>query len=93
LAAERAGVAGDQSHHDEFALAIVAVKGETGDREMGQGLIRQFEAASFFTPKEQTFMDDPDPSDQDRTNFDWRYEGVHVMLWALGITSDLGRPD
>ncbi|MGR9132601.1 DUF4272 domain-containing protein [Rhizobium leguminosarum] len=76
-----------------IALAIVAVKGETGDHEMGQALIRQFDAASFFTPKERVFMDDPDPSDQDRTNFAWRYEGVHVMLWALGITSDLERPD
>ena len=76
-----------------IALAIVAVKGETGDHAMGQALIRQFNAAGFFTPKEQAFMDDPDPSDQERTNFAWRYEGVHVMLWALGISPDLERPD
>jgi len=76
-----------------IALAIVAVKGETGDHAMGQALIRQFNAASFFTPKERAFMDDPDPSDQERTNFAWRYEGVHVMLWALGISPDLERPD
>ncbi|MBX5229038.1 DUF4272 domain-containing protein [Rhizobium sp. NLR9b] len=76
-----------------IALAIVAVKGETGDHSMGQALNRQFDAASFFTPKEQAFMDDPDPSEQDRVNFAWRYEGVHVMLWALGITADLERPD
>nr|WP_246706333.1 DUF4272 domain-containing protein [Rhizobium laguerreae] len=76
-----------------IALAIVAVKGETGDHEMGQALIRQFDATSFFTPKERAFMDDPDPTDQDRTNFAWRYEGVHVTLWALGISADLERPD
>ncbi|MBX5000793.1 DUF4272 domain-containing protein [Rhizobium lentis] len=76
-----------------IALAIVAVKGEAGDHAMGQTLIRQFSAEGFFTPKEQAFMDDPDPSDQDRTNFTWRYEGVHVMLWALGIVPDLERPD
>ncbi|MBX4867572.1 DUF4272 domain-containing protein [Rhizobium bangladeshense] len=75
------------------ALAIVAVKGETGDHAMGQALIRQFGAKGFFTPKEQAFMDDPDPSDQDQTNFTWRYEGVHVMLWALGIVPELERPD
>ena len=76
-----------------IALAIVAVKGETGDHAMGQALIRQFDAVSFFTPKEKAFMDDPDPSDQDRANFAWRYEGVHVMLWALGISPQLERPD
>lgn len=76
-----------------IALVIVAVKGETGDHTMGQVLIKQFNAAGFFTPKEQAFMDDPDPSDQDRTNFAWRYEGVHVMLWALGIAPELDRPD
>nr|WP_245484507.1 DUF4272 domain-containing protein [Rhizobium leguminosarum] len=32
-----------------IALAIVAVKGETGDHEMGQALIRQFDAASERT--------------------------------------------
>ena len=76
-----------------IALVIVAVKGETGDHAMAQALIRQFGAEGFFTPKEQAFMDDPNPSDQDRANFAWRYEGVHVMLWALGIAPELERPD
>ncbi|GAA3084393.1 DUF4272 domain-containing protein [Rhizobium viscosum] len=76
-----------------IALVIVAVKGETGDYAMAQALIRQFGAEGFFTPKEQAFMDDPNPSDQDRANFAWRYEGVHVMLWALGIAPELERPD
>lgn len=75
------------------ALAIVAVKGETGNHAMGQSLVEQFGAHGFFTPAEQAFMDDPNPSQQDRVNFTWRYEGVHVMLWALGIYPELGRPD
>jgi len=76
-----------------IALLIVAVKGEANDHELGQSLIRQFDAKGFFTPKEQAFMDDPHPSEQDRINFTWRYEDVHVMLWALGIIPNLGRPD
>ena len=76
-----------------IALVIVAVKGETGDHEMGQTLIRQFGAAGFLTPNERAFMEDPAPTEQDRVNFAWRYEGVHVLLWALGITPELGRPD
>lgn len=76
-----------------IALAIVAVKGETGDHAMGLALIDQFSAAGYFTPAEQAFMDNPTPDAQDRTQFTWRYEGVHVMLWALGVYDDLGRPD
>lgn len=76
-----------------IALAIVAVKGETNDHELGQNLIKQFDADAFFSPDERAFMDNPEPSEEDRVNFSWRYEGVHVMLWALGIFPELGRPD
>jgi Domain of unknown function (DUF4272) len=76
-----------------IALAIVAVKGETGDHDLGQALIAQFAATGFFTPKEQAFMDNPTPDAPARIAMTWRYEGVHVMLWALSIYPDLGRPD
>jgi Domain of unknown function (DUF4272) len=76
-----------------IALAIVAVKGETGDHALGLSLIEQFGAEGYFTPAEQAFMADPAPDDATRTQFTWRYEGVHVMLWALGIYDALGRPD
>ncbi|MGL4236850.1 DUF4272 domain-containing protein [Tabrizicola sp.] len=79
--------------HRTIALAIVAVKGETGDHALGQALIGQFAAEGYFTPDEQAFMDDPAPDEHTRLQFSWRYEGVHVMLWALGIYPDLGRPD
>jgi len=75
------------------ALAIVAVKGETRDAALGNALITQFDASDFFTPDERAFMDAPTVSDADQLKFTWRYEGVHVMLWALGIYDDLGRPD
>jgi Domain of unknown function (DUF4272) len=76
-----------------IALAIVAVKGETGDHELGLKLIQQFDAEGYFSPHEQAFMDDPAPNEADRITMTWRYEGVHVMLWALGIYPELGRPD
>ncbi len=76
-----------------IALAIVAVKGETGDHALGLALIDQFGAEGFFTPAERAFMDDPAPSEHDRVQFTWRYEGADVMLWALGISETLGRPD
>lgn len=76
-----------------IALALVAVRGETRDYDLGQTLLDQFDARDFLSATEAAFMADRDPSDQDYINFIWRYEGVHVMLWALGIFDELGRPD
>lgn len=49
--------------------------------------------AGSSTPREQAFRDDRDPSEQDRADFAWRYEGVHLVLWALKNFPDLGRPN
>lgn len=76
-----------------IALVIVAVKGETGDHALAQTLVEQYAAEGYFTPAEQAFMDDPEPSDQDMVQFVWRYEAVHVLLWVLGIYEDLGHPN
>jgi hypothetical protein len=75
-----------------IALAIVAVKGETGDHALGLQLIDQFGAAGFLSPAEARFMADPAPSEFDRIQFTWRYEGVWVMLWALSLIDDPGPP-
>jgi hypothetical protein len=76
-----------------IALVIVAVKGETNDRNLVSNLISQFGAEGFFTPKEQAFVGNTVATEQDRANFSWRYEGAFVMLWALQVFKDLGRPD
>lgn len=75
-----------------LALAIVAVKGETGDPALGDALTEQFKAKGLFSPREQAFMDDAAPDMHSRTQFAWRYEGVAVLLWALSIYDDLPPP-
>lgn len=76
-----------------IALAVVAVKGETGDHPLGLDLVKQFNVRSALSPAERAFIDDPEPSEQTRVQFTWRYESLGVMLWALGFIEDLGRPD
>jgi len=76
-----------------IALAVVAVKGEVGDHKMGLDLTKRFDVRSALSPDERAFIDNPNPSAQERANFSWRYEGLGVMLWALGFIDDLGRPD
>ncbi|MBS8225825.1 DUF4272 domain-containing protein [Vannielia litorea] len=75
-----------------LALAIVAVKGETGDSDLARSLISQFNAEGYFSPEEQAFIDAAAPTQAQRTKFAWRYETVEVMLWALGIYDTLKYP-
>lgn len=74
------------------ALIVVSVTGETGKAELAQSLIEQFGARAFLSPAEAAFVADPLADPQRRTNFAWRYEGLSVMLWALGL-AELSRPD
>jgi len=76
-----------------IALAVVAVKGETLDQKLALELVERFDIRSALSPDERAFIDNPTPSERDRVQFAWRYEGLGVMLWALGFEKQLGRPD
>lgn len=76
-----------------IALAIVAVKGEGIEQSIIDKLVKDYNAESLFTPLEEAFISNPNPSLQERTQFSWRYEGYWVMLWALGYVNTLKRPD
>ena len=76
-----------------IALMIAAIHGETADKKWVDELVRDWQAAGHFTPDERRFVQNAKPSDDDRSQFSWRYEGVWVLLWALGFSEKLGRPD
>lgn len=76
-----------------IALCIVAVKGEGLDQGTVDSLVKQFDIAKAFTPKEKAFIENPNPTQQDRVQFSWRYECYWVMLWALGYSETLDRPN
>jgi len=75
-----------------LAVAIAAVKGETGDQELIEELVKEYGAREYFSPEEKKFIDNPNPSAQDRANFGWRYECAHVLLWSLGYVDKLQPP-
>ena len=79
--------------HRTIALAVIAVTGETLDADLSASLTDQFQAQGYFSPEERRFLGDITADPQDRINAAWRYEGVHVLLWALGVYDDIGRPD
>lgn len=71
---------------------IAAVKGETRDDALIAQVIAQYDAADCFTPEERAFIDTPAPTDEACVKFAWRYEGVYVLMWALGFFNTLPYP-
>ncbi len=76
-----------------IALVIIAAYGETRDKEMTIDVIERFDAASYLTPRERAFLQDDEATDSDFVQFIWRYEGLNVLLWALGFSDELPYPD
>jgi hypothetical protein len=75
-----------------LALVVVAVKGEGLEQDKVLALRDKLGAAAFLSPDEKDFVADTSPTDKDRAQFAWRYEGLGVLLWALGFDAELPRP-
>ncbi|MDP6045500.1 MAG: DUF4272 domain-containing protein [Phycisphaerae bacterium] len=77
-----------------LAVAICALKGETQgqEAEFVDGLVKEYGAEGYFSPQEAVFIKDPAASEQELVNFCWRYECVHVFMWALGRVDGMASP-
>ena len=49
-------------------------------------------ALRALTPKEQAFLNDAAPDQQQITNFVWRYEALWLLAWTLGLVEELCYP-
>jgi hypothetical protein len=76
-----------------LATTICAVKGETKDQSFVDSLIKDYSASAYFSPEEQQFIKSLNPSQQKLIDFSWRYECVHVFLWAMGARDALSGPN
>ncbi len=83
----------DEISHRAMALNIVAVKGEGLEQARVLKIIEQYNLSNAFSPKEQEFIQNENPSQQQLVNFTWRYESYWVLLWALSYIEELSRPD
>jgi len=72
-----------------LATTLTAIKGETQDQALVDSLVKDYSAASLFSPEETRFIASSAPPKQDLIDFCWRYECVHVFLWALGARDSL----
>lgn len=77
-----------------IAVVLCATKGETRgeDQPFVDKLVKRFAAERYFSPGEAKFIRDPSPTQQDLIDFCWRYECVHVFLWALGYINKIKPP-
>jgi hypothetical protein len=56
-------------------------------------IIRSWKSLQYFSPNELLFINNPRPSESDKIKFVWRYEGLNILLWALGYKNSLPEPN
>ena len=75
-----------------MALLVVAVKGEGVEQKIVDEIVKDYGLEGHFTPAEAAFIKNPAPTEHDRIQFAWRYEGAWSLLWALGYVNELEKP-
>jgi Domain of unknown function (DUF4272) len=73
-------------------LCLVALKGQGLSQYETFAFADGYEVWEYLTVEENDFVLDQAPPQDDLVQYAWRYEGMLVMLWALGLTKHLGFP-
>jgi len=73
-------------------LLLVAGRASGLEAEIVSGLIEDYGVDEFFTPLERAFLASDSPQREDLVQFSWRSEACWVLLWALGLVSELDLP-
>src|SRR5262249_44874627 len=74
-----------------LALVVVANKGEGADQALVNKLVADLGISADLTPKERAFIYKRAATDNERVQFVWRYEALHVLLWSIGFVDRLDR--
>lgn len=76
-----------------IALTIVAAKGEGLEQEIINKIIKDWNIDNTFTKQEREFIDNLNPTNQQKVDFTWKYECLNVLLWALGYNESIPEPN
>ncbi|QEC77005.1 DUF4272 domain-containing protein [Mucilaginibacter ginsenosidivorax] len=83
----------DEVTNRATALLYVGLKSEgIGQKDLDE-INKNLDALSKLTAAERVYVTNPQPTKQQTTDANWRYEDLHVMLWALGFIDSLAYPD
>jgi hypothetical protein len=83
----------DQVVDRALALCFIGLKSEGLAAERLAEIDKAYHITPCFTPVEQAYVTALHPTDQQGLDAHWRYESLHVLLWALGYVDALTYPD
>lgn len=75
-----------------LALCYIGLKSEGLEKRILDQVDSAYHISPNFTPKEKEYVDAVAPTKQQVVDANWRYECLHVMLWALGYVDQLSYP-
>lgn len=76
-----------------LALCYIALKGEGLEQQYLDKMDREYNIMAKLTPEERDFVRDRHPEEQKKVDATWRYESLHLLLWALSFVDTLSYPD
>lgn len=76
-----------------LALCYMGVKSEGLEQEYLDKFDKAFNISPKLSPKEKSYATAVHPTEQQKIDANWRYEGLHIMLWALGYIDSLSYPN
>lgn len=83
----------DQVVDRALSLVFIGLKSEGMKEAQLAEIDKAYHISSKLTSAERAYVTAPHPTEQQRTDANWRYEGLHVLLWALGYVPALAYPD
>src|SRR5689334_21535770 len=75
-----------------LALCYIGLKSEGLEQKHLDQFNKDFGIDPKLTPVEKEFISAQQPTEQQKIDANWRYESLHVMLWALGFIDSLSYP-
>jgi hypothetical protein len=76
-----------------LALLYIGLKSEGLEQKELDKLDKDYGISAKLTPEEREYATAKQPTEQQVIDANWRYEGLHVLLWALGYRDSLAYPD
>ena len=83
----------DQVVDRALALCFMGLKSEGLTQARLAAIDKSYHISSKLSPSERVYATTPQPTEQQQLDANWRYDSLHVMLWALGYVDTLSYPD
>jgi hypothetical protein len=76
-----------------LALFYIGLKSEGLEQKNLDQMDKAFGISSKLSANEKAYATAKQPTEQQKIDANWRYESLHVMLWALGYIDSLSYPN